>query len=360
MLFVFVLYTILIVFLNICADVSTNLIAPDEVASLTPQDMSDRVYGSKCVLVVESMMCAVQWGTKACLLMLYFRLTENLRQRLIVKVAAGYCATTYIVMISLYYGYWCRPFRAFWETPTPNIQCATQTHHLIVNLTFNLTSDLMVIFIPLPMFIKARLELKKKLLLIFPFSLGFFTMVCAILSKNLSFTKPFSVEWVYWYTREASTVMIVANMPYSWTIIRKVFQVKAFLHRSGSVSSSPGNTIEGRHVSNATATTVLDGESWPSKQFSFFKRNKLQKQTSTTDSVSPITAPNTMQLTTWKEHDVDIKSDPYSSTSSERSRSMKDRQPATAVTDVDRLYKLDDEDLEMSIPECHTARGYEP
>jgi len=60
MLFVFVCYTILIVFLNICADASTNLIPPDEVASLTPQDIKDRVYGSKCVLVVESMMQTVQ------------------------------------------------------------------------------------------------------------------------------------------------------------------------------------------------------------------------------------------------------------------------------------------------------------
>lgn len=360
MLFVFVLYTILIVFLNICADVSTNLIHPDEVASLTAQDIKDRVYGSKCVLVVESMMCAVQWGTKVCLLMLYFRLTENLRQRLVVKVAAGYCAVTYIVMIGLYYGFWCRPFSAFWQTPTPNIQCATQTHHLIVNLVFNLTSDLIIIFIPLPMFIKAHLEMKKKLLLIFPFSLGFFTMVCAILSKNLSFTQPFSVQWIYWYTREASTAMIVANMPYSWTIIRKVFRVKAFLHRSGSISGNPGNAYEGRHVSNATATTAPNGKSWSGKHLSFFRRDKTQKQASTTESIDPITEPNATRMTSWKEHDVDGKSDPFSSSSSDASKSMKDRQTSSGIADVDRLYKLDDEDLEMSIPERHTARSYEP
>jgi len=359
MLFVFVLFTILIVFLNICADVSTNLILPEQVATLTPQDIRDRVYGSKCVLVVESMMCAVQWGTKVCLLMLYFRLTENLRQRLVVKIAAGYCALTYIVMIGLYYGYWCRPFNAFWETPTPNIQCATQTHHLIVNLVFNLTSDLLIIFIPLPMFIKAHLELKKKLLLIFPFSLGFFTMVCAILSKNLSFTQPFSVQWIYWYTREASTAMIVANMPYSWIIIRKVFRVKAFLHRAGSVTGSPGNTQEGRHVSNATATTAPDAQSWSSKHLTFFKRDKLQKQDSTTESIGPINESNAKQMTDWKDHEVDRKSDPYSTSSSEGTKSV-DRKPSSGLADVDRLYRLDDEDLEMSVLQHHTARNYEP
>lgn len=131
MLVVFALYTVLIVFLNICASVSTNLMDPAEIPNLTPQDIKDRVYGSKCVLVVESAMCFVQWTTKACLLMLYYRLTENLRQVIVVKVAVGYCFITYVVMISLYFGYWCRPFYAFWETPTPNIQCATQTHHLV-------------------------------------------------------------------------------------------------------------------------------------------------------------------------------------------------------------------------------------
>lgn len=135
MLVVFCMYTVLIVFLNICADVSTNLIDPADVENLSPQDIKDRIYGSKCVLVVESAMCFVQWGTKACLLALYFRLTQNLRQAIIVKTAAVYCFTTYVVMISLYYGYWCRPFTAFWDTPTPNIQCATQIHHLVSSNT---------------------------------------------------------------------------------------------------------------------------------------------------------------------------------------------------------------------------------
>lgn len=344
MLFVFALYTILIVFLNICADVSTNLITPEEAANLTPEDINDRVWGSKCVLVVESMMCAVQWGTKACLLMLYFRLTENLRQRLVVKLAAGYCLITYIVMISLYYGYWCRPFSAFWQTPTPEIQCATQTNHLIVNLTFNLTSDLLIIFIPLPMFIKAHLELKKKLLLIFPFSLGFFTMVCAILSKHLSFTQPFSSQWLYWYTREASTAMIVANMPYSWTIIRKVFRVKAFMHGSGD---SGTNTYEGRHYSGVSANRHgSTAKSRPSKHLSWFKRDKMQ---GATESGSPIND-EPFRMSDWK--------DGKSSSASSDARSGNPQSPV--IADVDRLYRLDDDDLEAMPQQHHTTRNYEP
>lgn len=368
MLFVFCLYTVLIVFLNICSDVSTNLIEPQDIPSLTPQDIKDRIWGSKCVLVVESMMCSVQWGTKACLLALYWRLTENLRQRRLVQVAAGYCLTTFIIMMSLYYGYWCRPFRAFWETPTPHIQCATQTHHLAVNLAFNLSSDLLIILVPLPMFIKAKLELKKKLLLIFPFSLGFFTMVCAILSKKESFTQPFSPEWIYWYTREASTAMIVSNMPYSWAIVRKIFNVQGFLNRSGS-QSDPEGTVPGRHISGVSVPTTIGmrpstAETTHKSRFSklsWFSRD-LQgtaKQPSTSESVKPFAhTQNSFNMVDWKAETLE--SSPSSSASTEEHSNVRQQNQQTQLSDVDRLYKLDDEDLEAELPKEYNKRGYEP
>lgn len=375
MLFVFCLYTVLIVFLNICSDVSTNLIDPEDIPKLTPEDIRDRVWGSKCVLVVESMMCAVQWGTKACMLILYYRLTENLRQRIVVQIAAVYCVVSYIVMISLYYGYWCRPFKAFWETPTPNIQCATQTNHLIVNLSFNLTSDLMIIFIPLPMFIKAHLDLKKKLLLVFPFSLGFFTMICAILSKHLSFTQPFSAEWLFWYTREASTAVIVSNMPYSWTVIRKVFHVKAFL-RPGS-ETNVGQTVSGRYMSSTLAPQTMtprgsDAIAVPAKSFSlhnpFSDRPSLARYPSNTNQTfqDDSDAKGGFNMASWKRgQGSDGKGDFLSTASSEESPtksigSVKNQPPP--ISDVDRLYRLDDDDLELETHGHHdpTQRQYEP
>lgn len=370
MLLIFCFYTVLIVFLNICADVSTNLIEPEDIPKLSPQDISDRVWGSKCVLVVESMMCAVQWGTKACLLILYYRLTENLRQSIVVQIAAGYCLITYIVMISLYYGYWCRPFTAFWETPTPDIQCATQTHHLIVNLSFNLTSDLMIICIPLPMFIKAHLEFRKKLLLIFPFSLGFFTMVCAILSKHLSFTQPFSSEWLFWYTREASTAVIVSNMPYSWAIFRKVFHVKSFL-RSGETETNDPRTISERHWSTATAPATTDrlgsnARPWSVRRLSslnpFGKSNAPQQRNPST-SETAVSLPGShdgLNTSMWKRtQDTDGKGDPLG-TSSIESRSVKSVGAQPPMSDIDRLYRLDDDELEMTGFSNTTQRQYEP
>lgn len=95
--------------------------------------------------------------------------------------------------------------------------------------------------IPLPLFIRAQLEFKKKLLLIFPFSLGLFTMLCAILSKQKSFTQPYSSAWVYWYCREASTAMIVTNMPYSWALIRRIFKLRSFFGDSTAANMQAGH-----------------------------------------------------------------------------------------------------------------------
>jgi hypothetical protein len=69
-------YTVLTVAINIVSKSSSNLLPPDtNVATLTPQDIKDRVYGSKMVLVVEQMQCITIWLVKACLLLMYNRLT---------------------------------------------------------------------------------------------------------------------------------------------------------------------------------------------------------------------------------------------------------------------------------------------
>jgi hypothetical protein len=219
--------------------------------------------------IVEQCMCAVQWGTKACLLTLYWRLTREFKRHIVMAVAA-YVAITYVVMESLWFAYWCRPFHDYWKTPVENTQCNTALHHLIVNISFNLSTDLLIMSIPLPLLFRTRMDLKKKLFLIFPFSMGVFTMLCAILSKHLSFTQPFSAEWVFWYCRESSTAMIVTNMPYSWALIRRAFGLKPFFRdgvpiHEASVetpahylnTSIRAGSVSGPLASNST-TAVLD------------------------------------------------------------------------------------------------------
>lgn len=61
--------------MNIIADTSSNLIDPNDTTELTPENIASREFGSKMVLVVEQMQCLTIWLVKACLLIMYGRLT---------------------------------------------------------------------------------------------------------------------------------------------------------------------------------------------------------------------------------------------------------------------------------------------
>jgi hypothetical protein len=55
-------------------------------------------------------------------------------------------------------------------------QCSAATNHLITNAVLNLSSDLMIIAIPLPLLFKVKLPKKNKAILIGVFLIGTFTV----------------------------------------------------------------------------------------------------------------------------------------------------------------------------------------
>lgn len=102
----------------------------------------------------------------------------SLKQNLAVKIVAAYAAGGFILMEILYLGVWCRPFSQYWAVPPRNSQCSAATNHLITNTVFNITSDIMIILIPMPVFLKSTLSIKKKSILCGIFAVGLFTVSC--------------------------------------------------------------------------------------------------------------------------------------------------------------------------------------
>lgn len=69
-------YTALLVTMNIVANTNSNLIPPNiDVNDFGQQEVDERIYGSKLVVVVEQMQCITIWSLKGCLIFLYYRLT---------------------------------------------------------------------------------------------------------------------------------------------------------------------------------------------------------------------------------------------------------------------------------------------
>ncbi|RAQ54542.1 ubiD family decarboxylase [Aspergillus flavus] len=227
-----ILYVLLTVYLIEVEKYGTNGIPLDKVDQIKPSAIPDLIKGSKLVIVVEQLWLGVIWGCKACLLLLYSTMTSGLSQHRIVKLIGAFCALSFVLVEILFFAAWCHPFSAYWSVPPKNIQCSVYRNHLILVLALNIATDLMIMCIPLPLLIKAKLSLTKKITLCAVFSLGIFVILCSILSKYYSISNPYGDRWVDWYVREAATAIVVANIPQTWTLFRRMFNWKSFLAHS--------------------------------------------------------------------------------------------------------------------------------
>lgn len=112
--------TILFAFINVIVHKNNNLIPPGEdTSSWHPEDVEDRVLGSKMTIALEQMHILTIWNLKACFLILYSRMTDKNALHKLIHPVALYVAGGFIVMEVLWFTVWCRPFNQYWAVP-PN------------------------------------------------------------------------------------------------------------------------------------------------------------------------------------------------------------------------------------------------
>jgi hypothetical protein len=230
-IFVLTTYTALMVVSNRWWKAGSNLEPSDySFSALSDDQLSRRIYGSKMMIVTEQMQISVIWACKACLLIMYYRLTRTAlrNENIAIKVLSAYVALGYVVMQILYFAVWCRPFHEYYAVPTDSAQCNTLLHHRITKAVFNISSDIIMLSIALQMLIRSTLHWKRKLVLIGIFSIGIFAIAAAALNSYYSFAQPYGRTWMFWYIRESSVAVIVANIPFTWTIVRELFEVGEF------------------------------------------------------------------------------------------------------------------------------------
>jgi hypothetical protein len=67
---------------------------------------------------------------------------------------------------------------------------------------------------------------------------------------------------VYWYVREISTAVIVANMPHLWALARRTFNIRAFFSRGSASKSRLGTNSKPETLPQAGPTQIMDGRKW--------------------------------------------------------------------------------------------------
>lgn len=99
---------------------------------------------------------------------------------------------------------------------------------MITVTVFHVSSDLAMLLIPVPMIARTRLPLMRKIILCIIFSLGLLVVLVAILNRYYNFTVENSLVFLVWYNGEASTAVMVANIPFCWTLLRRLFSLDAW------------------------------------------------------------------------------------------------------------------------------------
>ncbi|RAH74123.1 uncharacterized protein BO66DRAFT_313446 [Aspergillus aculeatinus CBS 121060] len=225
------IYTTLLVLIQVSARYASNLVDPaqyDEIMS-NPQEVRDRIFGSKIVIGLEQCMLFSTWGVKGCMLTMFWRLTQNFRLlRMYVNLIAAFIAVGFLVTMVTYYAVYCRPFSQYWAMPVQDMQCATYQYYSITQAVFNISSDAAMLALPFPLLRKAQMRRGKKIMLAGVMSLGVFTIAAAILNKVFNFASPLTTTYQIWYIREASTAIYVANMVCLSPLIRRVFSSKMY------------------------------------------------------------------------------------------------------------------------------------
>ncbi|KAK0704891.1 hypothetical protein B0H67DRAFT_613428 [Lasiosphaeris hirsuta] len=265
----------------------SNLVAEGETADWPPDQIAEAAWGSKMLVALEEFMLCTLWLVKACLLLLYARMTSGLRESLAVKITGVYCAIGFIVAQVLYLGVWCQPVTDYWAVPIPadNEQCMSYHNHLITVTVFHVSSDLIMLCIPIPMIARTRLPLKRKLVLCGVFGLGVLVVLLAILNRYYNFTMPYDLVFLVWYNGEGATAIIIANIPFCWALLRRMFSLGAW---KGTESASgagskrnrgmvPLNTHGLPPTIGGTASSVVGGRL--SNKFGQGKRGHLHFDT---------------------------------------------------------------------------------
>ncbi|KAI8162148.1 hypothetical protein K4K49_010457 [Colletotrichum sp. SAR 10_70] len=168
-------------------------------------------------------------------------------------LVSAYVALAYVAVIVALYGGWCRPFSGYLVLEPDNMECLTWLHYNSLQLSLNLSTDLILLIIPVVLISRLNMKIGKKILLVCLFSLGIFVMLAAILTKVSVFTNQTAPIWFLWCVREVSTAMLVGNLPLCMPTFRMWWR---FFFPGSGASATPGPHESASGASAVTKRSV--------------------------------------------------------------------------------------------------------
>ncbi|KAJ4118949.1 hypothetical protein NW768_010691 [Fusarium equiseti] len=207
---------------------ANNGMTDAERAALSPSDpeYNFRVVGSKIQVAGWTIYSALIWSLKLSMLYFYTRLTNGLGRpyRIRIHIGFGLVIGTFVAtMIAVFAG--CQPFSKYWQiSPDPGNSCQAAISKPIVWASFasNVSTDIYLIAIPLPMLWGSSLKTIKKIASSIVLGSGIFVLVCATLKSVFVLVDPVNGAQLAgsWGTREAFVAVMTTNLPILFPLFR--------------------------------------------------------------------------------------------------------------------------------------------
>ncbi|KAG5982187.1 hypothetical protein E4U55_002205 [Claviceps digitariae] len=211
---------------------------------LTKSERVSIVRGSKAVIAGWCLYISLIWCLKACVLFFYRRLTLVTKQKRLVYIAAVACVFSYLAAIGVVL-LRCLPFERNWQIwPQTGDECSSQTQIFLSLVITNVSTDLLILYIPLPLLWVVKLPLSRKIIYGFWLTTGIFVVAASLLRCVSSFRKSSDVDLsAIWATRETFVGVISVNAPIlgPW-IIRKFSFIARSVISSREQSSNDANS----------------------------------------------------------------------------------------------------------------------
>lgn len=216
-------------------------------ATLDPgsQEFHDRVSGSKTQLMGWIVYTVLLWTLKICMLLFYARLTDKVRSMTIrIRIGAYLLPITFLIVICVEL-FGCSPVQKHWQIyPNPGKFCypAHSFPSLYTLIILNVSTDFYLMFIPLPMVLKARLPTKKKIGLVAMFTGGLFATTAGFLRCVLIITSgPRGAQQAgSWSCRESCIAVCVSNFPMIYPFVSRFYH--RMTSRKESIKSHQSNS----------------------------------------------------------------------------------------------------------------------
>ncbi|KAI6359556.1 hypothetical protein MCOR25_007006 [Pyricularia grisea] len=207
---------------------ANDAISPEERAALSPDtpEYQMRVLGSKIQLWGWSTYATLLWSLKASMCTFFLRLTDGLHvYKSRIYIGFGFIFFSWLTLALTLLSS-CRPFHNYWQiSPDPGRYCYPAVSPALIwtFLAMNVSTDLYLISIPMPLLFTANVTWRKRLALVSVFCCGLFVTAAAILRVILivSDLKNGAFLAGSWAVRETFVAVITTNMPMLFPLFRR-------------------------------------------------------------------------------------------------------------------------------------------